>query len=1034
MKYFGTMTDDNDLVNKKYVDEAVSESENIIANEYSSSSTYAVGSYVIYEGNLYRCTTAITTAEAWNSSHWTQVTVGGEFVNNKNAHNTLQNLISANTQLIAGELENTANFYNPTNTYNVGDYVLQSVTTQSGTKYNLFRCTTQISTPEAWNSAHWVQTTIGEDLSNTVTQEDLEQFAFGEIFQLHSNSVNKGLNWDWDNTTLHLHGTQIKDPNVTYDSSFYSIFYGQIANSCIIPGSNLALTNSKISGDANNPPYLNMNFYGEGGSLLDDRSFNLNTTRTNTQILVPDGTVSVDIFIVREYVAGSENVDWTGKIQLFGYVNGQMIGETFNKVAEDLSDLETEVGDVKNDLGYTVIVPTRGGYIATSSNTTDYTVVSNNSYWYSVIDCTDGAMFTVAGVGSSAARLWAFVDRNGNILSKALENATETGLFLKAPAGAIKLVINTQTNVNSYIGWLPVNAVIASIDGRMENVETLLPVNYSKNSFVNDMSTQKGKIPGLQCYKNGVANEDNYGQDSVRYVMDLAPYNKLHVVFDFKYSESVPYVSNSERFGLFTAQSGKVTVYEQFRKAASANGYVQRNVYYGYRIGTGTPQNVTNFVGAKFNGHNGKPAFWVQYTGNSSSAYMRPQSGGVLLYDGTSTTVSYLSTDSVDSLIAAINNVSGFSAGYVETSGKTCGELMLYEGDTIQLCYNVTLYGESSATVDKPKVYVPYAHNTDWHTFECCIDESALRMYYAIDGMTGTITLAETDLRSGVRNIMIGGTFNGAESFLTIRNLQVDMDSYGDAEIITQYVWNYATAKQLISNRNPKLLIFEGHGIDVCAEKDAPLSDEMAASTDRLRILFDALTNAGYTNISYGELKDWKIHNKPIPKRSFLIMMDDYRVENFVDIEKRAPFVQFGFVSGLAIISDRYSADEVFEINGTNYSRSECFNAINTNSWYPCSHTRDHRRFTSVLPSATEYQLSLDVISADKLNIHSDVMVYPYGEFSASYIPAMIASDFVLGINIVKNQYNCRAINNYYLSRVELGQRCSMNDLLAQIV
>lgn len=350
MKYLGRITDDNDLVNKKYVDDTVSESENIIANEYSSSSTYALGSYVIYEDNLYRCTTAITTAEAWNSAHWTQVTVGGEFVNNKNAHNTLQNLIGANTQLITGELENTANFYNPANTYNVGDYVLQSVTTQSGTKYNLFRCTTQISTPEAWNSSHWVQTTIGEDLSNTVTQEDLEQFAFGEIFQLRSNGVNKGLNWDWDNTTLHLHGTQIKDPNVTYDSSFYSIFYGQIANSCIIPGSNLALTNSKISGDANNPPYLNMNFYGEGGSLLDDRSFNLNTTRTNTQILVPDGTLSVDIFIVKDYVSGSENVDWTGKIQLFGYVNGQMIGDTFNKVAEDLSDLESDVSNVKSVL------------------------------------------------------------------------------------------------------------------------------------------------------------------------------------------------------------------------------------------------------------------------------------------------------------------------------------------------------------------------------------------------------------------------------------------------------------------------------------------------------------------------------------------------------------------------------------------------------------------------------------------------------------------------------------------------------------
>lgn len=42
-----------------------------IAPAYSSSSTYAVGDIVTYGGNVYKCSTAISTAEAWNSSHWT---------------------------------------------------------------------------------------------------------------------------------------------------------------------------------------------------------------------------------------------------------------------------------------------------------------------------------------------------------------------------------------------------------------------------------------------------------------------------------------------------------------------------------------------------------------------------------------------------------------------------------------------------------------------------------------------------------------------------------------------------------------------------------------------------------------------------------------------------------------------------------------------------------------------------------------------------------------------------------------------------
>lgn len=50
----------------------------LLAPNFSTESTYAVGDYVIYSGNLYRCTTAVTTAGAWNNSSWTQVAVGGE--------------------------------------------------------------------------------------------------------------------------------------------------------------------------------------------------------------------------------------------------------------------------------------------------------------------------------------------------------------------------------------------------------------------------------------------------------------------------------------------------------------------------------------------------------------------------------------------------------------------------------------------------------------------------------------------------------------------------------------------------------------------------------------------------------------------------------------------------------------------------------------------------------------------------------------------------------------------------------------------
>ena len=47
----------------------------IVANPYDETSTYAVGAYVTHENNLYKCNTAITTAEEWNAEHWTLVDV-----------------------------------------------------------------------------------------------------------------------------------------------------------------------------------------------------------------------------------------------------------------------------------------------------------------------------------------------------------------------------------------------------------------------------------------------------------------------------------------------------------------------------------------------------------------------------------------------------------------------------------------------------------------------------------------------------------------------------------------------------------------------------------------------------------------------------------------------------------------------------------------------------------------------------------------------------------------------------------------------
>lgn len=52
-----------------------------MAPTYSNSALYAVGEYAWYNGTLYRCTTAITTAETWTSGHWTAAAIGTDSAN-----------------------------------------------------------------------------------------------------------------------------------------------------------------------------------------------------------------------------------------------------------------------------------------------------------------------------------------------------------------------------------------------------------------------------------------------------------------------------------------------------------------------------------------------------------------------------------------------------------------------------------------------------------------------------------------------------------------------------------------------------------------------------------------------------------------------------------------------------------------------------------------------------------------------------------------------------------------------------------------
>lgn len=67
-----------------------------LASSYSASSTYAVGDYCTKDGQLYRCTTAISTAEAWTAAHWSAVALGDDTRDLRSALSDVKNDLSQN--------------------------------------------------------------------------------------------------------------------------------------------------------------------------------------------------------------------------------------------------------------------------------------------------------------------------------------------------------------------------------------------------------------------------------------------------------------------------------------------------------------------------------------------------------------------------------------------------------------------------------------------------------------------------------------------------------------------------------------------------------------------------------------------------------------------------------------------------------------------------------------------------------------------------------------------------------------------------
>lgn len=566
---------------------------------------------------------------------------------------------------------------------------------------------------------------------------------------------------------------------------------------------------------------------------------------------------------------------------------------------------------------------------------------------------------------------------------------------------------------------------------RREILEINKQILEINKHFENNLLNQKGKFPfKTEIFKNSVSNDNNYGSDNIRYRFTMPKYHKVHGFFEYQFTKAVPYRHDNTNVRLLSIGNNAVTANLYLNRPSVSNGYIYRSgmvLQENSYIGT-TSKEFSVFTTNSFKGND---ALYVRYIDSGTDVTMKIESGKITFKNGDTTlaVVSYSASDSIDSLIAKLKTLTFIEVGFVETTGKTCSDL-LYDV-TVPLTYTF------DGTIDRPRIYVPYAYDDKWHTVEFIFDKDTMRSYVAFDGLTIESDVSDSAFGKIYDDcISIGGTFELSESPIRLRNLEMDIDSYGDAEIVDSKASPYNAQKQLISSHNPRLLIYEGHGIDVRMDSDAipSESDDMACSTDRLMRVFEELTRKGYKSVTYEDIVDWKINGKPLPKRCFNLMFDDYEIENYLDDRKRFPFSKYNVKAGLAIISDSKDMSEEVTIDDTTYTVSEAFDAIKNGGWHPCSHTNTHTPIDDIMPSALPQKLKECIVSCNKHNLYSDVIVYPLGKVSTRSLSALENSDFSIGINIVTDRYNCRALPNMNLTRVEIGTREPIDKVLETIV
>lgn len=765
-------------------------------------------------------------------------------------------------------------------------------------------------------------------------------------------------------------------------------------------------------------------------------SFSTEITTTSVSLVALMGTRAYNYFsfVARAngyvYICAQRDTELTYKV-IKGETPLEMFGVRMFTYGENI--LDRYIGS-----SFTDTTLWGSGYLNSSG-----TVVSASGYHYTkdYIPAIAGAYISRFNFSGNARIIYYDEQKNvigtgsgGNATESRARTAPENTAFIRICTS------DTDTNTLAFIyqdtGTLIVNVPqINELDERVTALENRpAPVTSIDNNLINE----KEGADGWSVNDGSTTSLDNYGKPNVQYVIPVDnEKNVFHIKFRFRFTRPLQYIAsttNQPILSVGTTSSFGVAVRQQATNYDSNAGILNRRQYFIVRSGSNI--NSVTLENSNWKQWGDTPVFLIQYKGDdfatASTYILSLKSTSIDILDSSNNVLESIAIDTdelVGSVIDKINNTSNYiRAEFIQVANLKYTDCMLYSTGV-----SLTRWTASA------RPWIVYKLKDDsWHNLECVVDYNNLMAYTCIDGVANNIAIANAESRT----VRIGGTVSGGEYAMTpidVRDLHIGYD-YEDAEIIT-YPQNVSgTLTRLISNSVPYLMIFEGHGIENKMNKDMPTGSTayMATSTDTLRTVFAYLKEKGFKAVSWQDVVQWKKNGKALPKRCFTLMFDDFYIDNFMDLAKRKPFVEYGVKPGLAIITgengETRSRNEQVTIDGQTWTLGEVFDAIIRGGWYPCSHTKNHTVLNDVSESNLLSMTKECIYSCDKLGIYDDVLVYPTGVASVYRKQLLRISGFAIGVQVSVNGYNCLGSLDFNLIRNEIGSRKDINDILAQIV